>query len=258
MNGPAYGTGCSGIGGMDLGLDRAGWQCAFQIEYADYQTRILEKHWPAVTRFRDVYDVTGNELPWVDLYGFGFPCLGLSQSSKGSHKGLEDTASRVFYPCARIAREMRPTWLLMENVRGVKKYKQEIEAELPYWELEYADLTASDFGLPNRRVRTFIVGHPRGRSTRPVLDRAALPGAAVQARRPGDIFPMCLPWKGGLSLERLGSCVITDAPAPADTTGIRTGDRAAGRLDKARYLAVGNAVCPPIAEWIGRRIMEQI
>ena len=252
-----YGSGCSGIGGIDRGLDLAGWRCAFQIENAPFPRRVLRKHWPRVMLFSNVYHCGIQNLPRVDLFAFGFPCLDLSASAYGSHAGLDGgTSGPVFYQCARIACELRPEWLLIENVPSVKKHMAKIAAALPHWNLEYADLTASDFGAYTRRVRTFIVGHPRDRRTRPVLDQAAFPRTAFQSGGAKDVLPMCLPWKGGLSLERLGSCVIVNQEA--DAAGIRAGDGVSGRLDSARYLAVGNAVAPPVAEWIGRRIKEQL
>ena len=153
-----YGTGCSGIGGIDYGLDLAGWRCAFQIENAPFPRRVLRKHWPRVMLFSDVYHCGLQNLPRVNLFAFGFPCLDLSASAYGSHAGLDgSTSGPVFYQCARIACELRPEWLLIENVPSVKKHMAKIAAALPHWNLEYADLTASDFGAYTRRVRTFIV-----------------------------------------------------------------------------------------------------
>ena len=246
-----YGTGCSGVGGLDLGLERAGMECRFQIENEPFCIRILEKRWPNVLRRVDVRDCGAHNLPWVNLFGFGFPCTDLSAALNGSHKGLAGEYSGIFYECARIARELRPDWVLIENVTRVKKYMAEIAAELPHWDLEYADLTASDFGAYTRRVRTFIVGHPRDRRTRPILDKASIPSASFSTGGAKDVLPMCLPWKGGVSLERLGSCLA----AETDPAGIRAGDGVSGRLDRPRYLALGNAVAVPVAEWLGRRIL---
>jgi len=247
-----YGSGCTGIGGFDLGFDRAGWECAWQIENAKYPNKVLEKHWQHVVRHTDVRECGNHNLSPVDVFCFGFPCTDLSISAFGSHEGLGGTESGLFFPLARIAREIMPQWIVIENVAKVKKYIGQIASELPHWELEYADLTASDFGAYTRRVRTFIVGHPRNRHTSKIFDRAALPSASFQSGGGKDVLPMCLPWKGGLSLERLGSCVMVSTQTYS--ARIRKGDGLPGRMDGHRYLAVGNSVSPLISEWIARRI----
>jgi hypothetical protein len=65
---------------------------------------------------------------------------------------------------------------------------------------------------------------------------------------------MCLPWKGGVSLERLASCVVENTEA--DSTGIREGDGVPGRLDGHRYLALGNAIVPQVAAEILKAMMQ--
>lgn len=80
-----YGSLFSGIGGLDLGLDRAGWECRFQIEIDEYCRRVLEKHWPGVKRYGDITAVRGEELEPVDLIAGGFPCQG---RTKGTYRDL--------------------------------------------------------------------------------------------------------------------------------------------------------------------------
>lgn len=249
-----YGSLCTGIGGFDLGFDRAGWECQWQVEIAAYPIKVLEQHWPNVTRFKDVKKCGRKNLTPIDVLSFGFPCKDLSLASKGSHRGLAGKYSGLFFDCARIACELKPDWLVIENVPQVKRYLDLITAKLPMWSLEYADICYADFGLATRRVRTFIVGHPRNRCTEVILDRAKFPRPPTKNKRPTDVLPMCLPWEGGLSLERLGSCVVIGTEA--DRKRVRTSDGVSRRLDRDRYLALGNSVSPVIAEWIAQRINE--
>ena len=82
MGGMTFGSLFAGIGGIDLGLERAGMVCRWQVEIDDYATKVLEKHWPNVARFRDVRDCGAHNLEAVDLIAAGFPCQPHSQAGK--------------------------------------------------------------------------------------------------------------------------------------------------------------------------------
>lgn len=77
-----FGSLFAGIGGIDLGLERAGLICRWQVEIDPFCNRVLEKHWPGVKRYGDITKLTGNELEPVDLICGGFPCQDLSQAGK--------------------------------------------------------------------------------------------------------------------------------------------------------------------------------
>jgi DNA (cytosine-5)-methyltransferase 1 len=156
-----FGSLFSGIGGMDLGLERAGMQCTWQVEIDDYCTKVLTKHWPDVPKYKDIRDVGKENLKPVDLICGGFPCQPFSVA--GKRKGTAD--DRHLWPeMLRVISELKPAWVLGENVPGIipiflDQAISDLEAE--GYSCEAYVLPASAFDAPHRRDRLFIVAHSR-------------------------------------------------------------------------------------------------
>lgn len=107
----------SGIGGLDLGLARAGFHITFQVEIDPYCQKVLAQHWPEVQRFEDVRECGAHNLPAIDVLAGGFPCQDISTA--GKRAGIEGERSGLWREFARIIGEARPRYVLIENVAAL-------------------------------------------------------------------------------------------------------------------------------------------
>lgn len=158
----------SGIGGLDIAAEMAGFQTVGQCELADYPTKILEKHWPDVPRWRDIRTITQEAfcertgLHTVDIISGGFPCQPFSVA--GKQKGKED--DRYLWPeMLRVVRELAPRWVVGENVPGILRLAAaDIIADLERegYRAVIFDFEAAAVGAPHRRERIAFVAHRNG------------------------------------------------------------------------------------------------
>ena len=217
----------AGIGGIGLGLERAGMTVRWQVEKDDYCRRVLAKHWPDVARYEDVCDVGRANLEPVELIAGGFPCTDLSHV--GRRAGIEGESSGLWTEFCRIVGELRPSYVLVENVpsilvRGMGRVLGDLAA-IGY-DAEWDCLPAAAFGAPHLRARIFILAYPRG-------GRYGTQEETVFAGRP-------LPeLHGGWRREPTVGRVDHGAP-----------------LRVERLAAIGRAVVPQVSEYIGRRILS--
>lgn len=215
-----FGSLFAGIGGFDLGLERAGMVCRWQVEIDDYCRRVLGKHWPDVQRYEDVKDVGAHNLEPVDLICGGFPCQDISYAGQGA--GIGGARSGLWGEYARIIRELRPGYVIVENVpalltRGMGRVLRDL-ARCGY-DAEWSVVSACAMGAPHVRRRLFIVAYTNGVNGRLRVQELVGPHGL---ENPSELY-------GGAH-------------------GISHG------LDRNR--AIGNSVVPQLAEYIGRRIME--
>ena len=157
----------TGIGGIDLAAEWAGFETVGQVEWADYPTKVLEKHWPNVPRWRDIQDVTAESfrertgLRTVKLISGGFPCQPFSVA--GKQKGEKD--NRYLWPeMLRVIRELAPSWVLGENVPGILRIAADQickDLEQEDYEVGIFDYEAAAVGAEHRRERIFFVGHSK-------------------------------------------------------------------------------------------------
>ncbi|KKL58263.1 hypothetical protein LCGC14_2227120 [marine sediment metagenome] len=253
-----FGSLFSGIGGLDLGLERAGMECAWQVEIDDYCQKVLTKHWPDVPKYKDVRDV-GKELESVDLICGGFPCQPVSVS--GQRRGSKDERW-LWDDFYRIICDVGPSWVVVENVPGL--YSAEdgrlfggILRDLSNggYDAEWDTIPAAAFGAAHVRERVFLVAHSAGE---PFDVRSAKRKKAVHAGRDGSIRQVAnAVGEGRQGVKRPilenGDIARRSWWAAEPSVG-RVANGVPHRVDRLRGL--GNAVVPQVAEFIGRQIME--
>ncbi len=157
----------SGIGGLELGLERAipGAHTVFQVEQNPYARAVLAKHWPNAQRFEDVRQAGAHNLPACDLLCGGFPCQDISVA--GKRAGIDGQRSGLWSEYARIIGELRdagrpPRYIVVENVSalltgGMGRVLGDL-ASCGYDAL-WDCVPAAAIGAPHRRDRIFIVAH---------------------------------------------------------------------------------------------------
>ena len=292
----------SGIGGFDLGFERAGMRISWQVELDPYCRAVLARHFPDAARFEDAREVGARNLDPVDLLCGGFPCQDLSAAGRGA--GIDGARSGLWSEFARIVRELRPRYVVVENVPALLTGKGKRWERGPIgrvlgdlaearYDAEWACLSAGEFGAPHLRKRVWIVAYPArdaeagaAAEPRPERQRAGAGGersraaevadadAQRQPRRTGEV---CEPAGRRQPAERGGkgadvpdadreqhegraqalggsaSAELRDHWAAEPGVG-RVADGVPRRVD--RLAALGNALVPQIAEWIGHRILD--
>jgi DNA (cytosine-5)-methyltransferase 1 len=226
-----FGSLFAGIGGIDLGLERAGMRCKWQVEIDDYATKVLAKHWPDVPKYRDVRGVGAHNLARVDVLAGGFPCQDISNA--GKRAGITGERSGLWLEFARLICELRPRYVLVENVaallvRGIDTVLGRLAA-LRY-DAEWHCIPAAAVGAPHVRDRVFIVAYANSG------DEYGRRGALQMGRLP---FPREIAAARHIGRTQWG----TESRVPLLAHGVSS------RVEQLN--GFGNAVVPQVAEFVG-------
>jgi DNA (cytosine-5)-methyltransferase 1 len=278
-----FGSLFAGIGGFDLGFERAGMVCKWQVEIDDYANKVLSKHWPGVHRERDIRECGKHNLERVDVICGGFPCQDISYAGLGA--GLEGERSGLFFEAVRVVRQLRPSVVVLENVaalltRGLDRVLGTL-ATIGY-DAEWHCIPAAAVGAPHRRDRVFIILHvantecsqrrpkPKTRKDRPHRNdsrREKTTGgpangcqdvADTQSNRLEGLRPSEQQISDPRSQKNEPQGICDPRLAGHWATEPDVGRLAHGipsRVDRLRGL--GNAVVPQVAEYIARYVIDQ-
>jgi len=226
----------SGIGGLELGLERAGMTIAWVSEIKPLANATLAYHWPHISNLGDITRIDWSTVERPDLICGGFPCNDLSHAhtatAGGPRAGLDGPESSLWSWFAAGVKALEPRWVVVENVDTWRSWVPRVRTVLAGY--GYAsvplELSAGSFGAPHRRPRHFVVAHADG-------DGEPLRAihAEVEKLRP---------------VSRRDSGDWRDAPSRA----VLLDDGVPERMGQNDLY--GSAVVPQVAEWVGRRIME--
>ncbi len=155
----------AGIGGFDLGFERAGMESVWQCELKPFCVDILEQHWASIPRATDIRKVSANDIPYASVWVGGFPCQDVSLARMGPRSGLRGKQSGLFYDFAELIGERRPPLVVLENVAALLSSHSGRDfavllrtlAELGYG-VAWRVLDSRYFGVPQSRTRVFVVG----------------------------------------------------------------------------------------------------
>ena len=270
----------TGIGGIDLGLERTGlFKTAWMCERDPYCQRVLAKHWPGVPIYDDATNLP-DDVERVDVITAGFPCQPVSYAGRRNAQQDERWLWPYVEQCIRV---LRPRGVLLENVPGLLTAGfDDVLSGLAAcgYDAEWDCIPAAAVGAPHLRDRVFIIATPRAEFRRNLADRHD-PGPRDTVRPGWDA-----PWNGrahvadaygslGGAARPAGEAVCR--PREIERLGRRGGPlRESGkdgiwaaqpnvgrvangishRVDRLR--ALGNAVVPQVAEHVGRQLARMM
>lgn len=273
----------AGIGGFEVGLQRAGVATEMLCEYWAPAANILSKRFDSEI-VGDICEL--RSIPKVDVVTAGFPCTDLSQV--GRTAGIDGSESGLVREAFRLIEGAPPTWVVLENVPNMLSLGGGAAMnfiadwfEQRGWNWAYRTVDSQNFGLRQRRRRVFLVASPFEDPRRVLFaDEAGAPAPRSSHSAYGFYWTegnRGVGWGDGVTPTLKGGSKIGIASPPgvwrvgADPgraiarPSIRAGERLQGfragwtdlgARDGARWKMVGNAVSVPVAAWIGRRLVE--
>lgn len=285
----------AGIGGFDLGFEKANFQTAYQCEINKYCIDILNKHWPAVQRDKDINMVALEHLPDAEIWCGGFPCQDLSVASGTPRAGLNGSRSGLFLKFAELIQAKKPKVVLLENVTGLlnsndgRDFRIVLENLIRFgYAVSWRVLNSCYFGVPQSRPRVYICGwlsspsnaahvlfDRRGAVKPPnlrlgfmqpaktqqndttIVPQTAFCLAATSGRHTGTDWSRTYPvCRNGVRRMTPLECENIQGFPPEWTLPTSGEFGTIDDVDTLRYTALGNAVSVPVISWIAKRIYD--
>lgn len=237
----------AGIGGLELGLERAGMTVVGQVELDPWARQVLAKHWPDVARHDEVRTTpewwSTEERDDVDIVCGGFPCQDLSLAGRGA--GIGGERSGLWKAMLNTIRAVRPRYVLIENVsalafRGLDVVLADLSAS--GFDAEWTVFRAADFGAPHGRERLYVVAYRSG------VDGVTRDRMGESGDRQTPISTRGLP---GLAAPAVRRRAVEWMERQPDVARLAHG--VPRQVDRLRGL--GNSVVPQVAEHLGRLII---
>jgi len=163
----------AGIGGFRVGLEAHGHECVGSCEIDKYARKIYGKNFGHEPKYKDVREIDTKDIQEFDILCAGFPCQ--SFSIVGNRMGFEDKRGNLFFEIIRLAKEKRPSILLLENVKGLLSHEKGETFRIMLQTLDECgydvswQLLNSRYFVPQSRERVYIIANLRGSSGRKIL-----------------------------------------------------------------------------------------
>jgi len=221
----------AGIGGLDLGFERAGFSIAYQCEIDPFCLSILARHWPSVPRGRDILEIThGSDVPRSQVWCGGFPCQDVSLARARKRDGLNGKRSGLFFKFAELLADAAPPIVLIENVPGLLSsnggadFQVVIQtlAQIGY-SVGWRMFNSRYFGVPQSRSRVYIIGHLGGPARAAEVLFEPERGNGKSPKSQGSRKAPVSPFKESLRDPRTGAVVQRLSYCLAATSGRHTG-----------------------------------
>jgi DNA (cytosine-5)-methyltransferase 1 len=237
MNDWTVGSMCSGIGGLELGLEVAGMTTIWQCEIDPYASAVLAKHWPDVPNHGDIKTIDWSTVARPRVICAGYPCQPFSQA--GRRRGVDDP--RHLWPfVADAIRSLRPEYVVLENVSAHLRCGFDVVlADLAAlgFDADWSIVSACAVGAPHTRERLFVLAYAQGDD-----------GASDGAHHPRPSSQRGMEHRGSGRSPRSDRWLLEP-----DVDRVAHG--VPRRLVNPALVAVGNAVVPEVAELVGRRLI---
>jgi DNA (cytosine-5)-methyltransferase 1 len=230
----------SGVGGLDLGFERAGIETVSVSEIDPYANAVLAERFPDAPNLGSITEVNANDIPEADIWSGGFPCQDLSVA--GKRAGFAGKRSSLAFTFLDLVQQRRPRWLVLENVPGIFSSNKGADFGRLLYEMEqlgygvsWRTLDARYFGVAQRRRRVFLVGSLESDRSGEVLfecEGCERHPSPRQPKRQGAANGT----PDGSGGNRFGA-VAGQSSATTDSNGVREADGLARRLDNQQVVA---------------------